>query len=190
MAVLFYTLVYVVMNAAAFGLILLVDRGGRFDETIDGLRGLVRRAPLASAASLVVLLSLTGIPPTAGFMGKYFLFTAAVEKGMVPLAAAGALNSVISLFYYFRIGKAMFLEEAADGVAAGSGPRPLGAISRLVTVFLAACAVALLLARPPARPPDVSGRPGRPGPVGPCSDTICSPNSATPGRARSKRRSP
>jgi NADH-quinone oxidoreductase subunit N len=145
MAVLFYTIVYVVMNAAAFGLILLVDRGRRFDETVDGLRGLVRRAPLASAATLVVLLSLTGIPPTAGFMGKYFLFTAAVEKGMVPLAAAGALNSVISLFYYFRVGKAMFLEEAADGVASGSGPRPLGAISRLVTVFLAACAVALLL---------------------------------------------
>jgi len=145
MAVLFYTIVYVVMNAAAFGLILLVDRGRRFDETVDGLRGLVRRAPLASAATLVVLLSLTGIPPTAGFMGKYFLFSAAVEKGMVALAAAGALNSVISLFYYFRVGKAMFLEEAADGVASGSGPRPSGSISRLVTVFLAACAVALLL---------------------------------------------
>jgi NADH-quinone oxidoreductase subunit N len=144
-AVLFYTVVYVVMNAAAFGLILLVDRGGRFDETFDGLRGLARRAPLASAAALVVLLSLTGIPPTAGFMGKYFLFTAAVEQGMVPLATAGALNSVISLFYYFRVGKVMFLEEAADGVDSGSGPRPLGAISRPITVFLAACAVALLL---------------------------------------------
>ena len=128
MAVLFYIVVYIVMNAAAFGLILLVDRGGRFDETVDGLRGLVRRAPLASAGILVVLLSLTGIPPTAGFMGKYFLFTAAVEKGMILLAAAGALNSVISLFYYFRIGKAMFLEDAtrrpAPAATASPGSSP------------------------------------------------------------------
>jgi len=145
MAVLFYIVVYIVMNAAAFGLILLVDRGGRFDETVEGLRGLARRAPLASAGALIVLLSLTGIPPTAGFMGKYFLFTAAVERGMVVLAVAGALNSVLSLFYYFRIGKALFLEEAADAVSGGPGPRPLPAVSRLVTVFLAACAAALLL---------------------------------------------
>ena len=121
MAVLFFVVAYIAMNAAAFGLILLVDRGGRFDESVDGLRGLARRAPAAAASILVVLLSLTGIPPTAGFMGKYFLFTAAVEKGMVLLAVAGALNSVISLFYYFRIGKAMFLEEAV-GASPEAGP--------------------------------------------------------------------
>src|SRR5674476_345392 len=109
-AVLFYIVAYIVMNAAAFGLVLLGDKGGRFDESIDGLRGLARRAPGTAASVLVVLLSLTGIPPTAGFIGKYLLFTAAVEKGMILLAAAGALNSAISLFYYFRIGRAMFLE--------------------------------------------------------------------------------
>jgi NADH-quinone oxidoreductase subunit N len=137
MAVLFYIVVYILMNAAAFGLILLVDRGGRFDESVDGLRGLARRAPLASAGVLVVLLSLTGIPPTAGFMGKYFLFTAAIEKGMVLLAAAGALNSVLSLVYYFRIGKAMFLEtDTATG--------PAG-VSRLVTIVIVVSAAALLL---------------------------------------------
>jgi len=139
-AVLFYVAVYVLMNAAAFGLILLVDRGGRFDESVDGLRGLVRRAPLAAASVIVVLLALTGIPPTAGFMGKYLLFTAAVERGMVLLAAAGALNSAISLFYYFRIGKAMFLEEEIPG-----GPSAGGGVSRSVTVFLAVAAAALLL---------------------------------------------
>jgi NADH-quinone oxidoreductase subunit N len=141
LAVLFYAAVYVVMNAAAFGLILLVDRGGRFDESVDGLRGLVRRAPLAAASVLVVLLSLTGIPPTAGFMGKYFLFAAAVDKGLVLLAAAGALNSAISLFYYFRIGKAMFLEDAAPDAGPG-GPEGL---SRTVTAVLAVSAAALLL---------------------------------------------
>jgi NADH-quinone oxidoreductase subunit N len=143
MAVLFYVVVYVFMNAAAFGLILLIERGGRFDESVDGLRGLVRRAPVAAASVLVVLLALVGIPPTAGFMGKYFLFTAAVEKGMVLLAAAGALNSAISLFYYFRIGRAMFLEETPplpDG-----GPRPAENVSRTVTAVLAVCAAILLI---------------------------------------------
>jgi NADH-quinone oxidoreductase subunit N len=139
MAVLFYAVAYIVMNAAAFGTILLVDRGGRFDESVEGLRGLVRRAPLAAASLLVVLLSLTGLPPTAGFMGKYFLLTAAVERGMVLLAAAGALNSAVSLFYYFRIGKAMFLEEGIAGGQAADG------LSRSVTVVLALSAAALLL---------------------------------------------
>jgi NADH-quinone oxidoreductase subunit N len=142
-AVPFYVAVYVIMNAAAFGLILLIDGGGRFDESVDGLRGLVRRAPVAAASVLVVLLALVGIPPTAGFMGKYFLFASAVEKGMVLLAAAGALNSAISVFYYFRIGRAMFLEEVSplpDG-----GRRPAENVSRTVTAVLAVCATLLLL---------------------------------------------
>jgi NADH-quinone oxidoreductase subunit N len=144
LAVPFYAAVYVVMNAAAFGLILLVNRDGGFDESVDGLRGLARRAPVAAASVLVVLLSLTGIPPTAGFMGKYFLFAAAVDRGLVLLAAAGALNSVISLFYYFRIGKALFLEDPSP---AGPGTAPVrpAAISRTVTVVLAVSAAALLL---------------------------------------------
>jgi NADH-quinone oxidoreductase subunit N len=143
MAVLFYLVAYIVMNAAAFAVILLADRGRRFDESLDGLRGLARRAPLAAAGILVVLLSLTGIPPTAGFVGKYYLFTAAVAKGMVPLAAAGALNSVLSLFYYFRIGRALFFEEAGPEVP-GRAP---GAerLSGLVTVFVIIAAAALLV---------------------------------------------
>ena len=143
-AVLFYIVVYVVMNAAAFGLILLVGGGGRFDETIDGLRGLVRRSPLAAASVLVVLLALIRLPPTAGFMGKYLLFSAALDKGMVLLVAAGALNSAISLFYYFRIGRAMFLEEALSGVPPGEAPAPEG-VSRAVTAVLAVSAALLLL---------------------------------------------
>jgi NADH-quinone oxidoreductase subunit N len=137
MAVLFYLAVYAVMNAAAFALILLVARGGRFDESIAGLAGLVRRAPLAAASVLVVLLALTGLPPTAGFMGKYFLLAAAVEKGMILLAVAGALNSAISLFYYFRIGRAVFLEAAPD--------EAMEPPSRAVTAVLAISAAVLLL---------------------------------------------
>lgn len=118
MAVPFYIFMYLFMNAAAFGMILLLRKGSGFGEAISDMRGLARRSPLAAACILIVLLALTGIPPTAGFMGKYFLFAAAVEKGLYVLAAAGALNSVISLFYYFRVGRAMFMEESAADVAA------------------------------------------------------------------------
>lgn len=116
LAVLFYLFIYVFMNAAAFGMILLLGKGHGFGEEIDDMRGLARKSPLAAAGIVILLLSLTGIPPTAGFFGKYFLFAAAVEKGMVYLAVLGALNSVISLFFYFRIGKAMFMEHDAPGI--------------------------------------------------------------------------
>ncbi|MBN2403484.1 MAG: NADH-quinone oxidoreductase subunit N [Spirochaetes bacterium] len=112
MAMMFYLFVYLFMNAAAFGLILLVQKNNGFGEYIDDMRGFARKSPLMAGGIIVLLLSLTGIPPTAGFMGKYFLFTAVVEKGMYVLAVIGALNSVISLFYYFQIGRAMFMEEA------------------------------------------------------------------------------
>ncbi len=140
-AVLFYVLVYVVMNAAGFGLVLLVARNGHFGEDVGDLRGLARRAPLAAGSIIIVLLSLTGIPPTAGFLGKYLLFAAAVDQKLYVLAVAGAINSAISLFYYFRIGRAMFLEESPS-TEVGPVERP----SRLVAFLLALSALALLAA--------------------------------------------
>jgi NADH-quinone oxidoreductase subunit N len=140
-AVLFYVLVYVIMNAAAFGMILLLRKGDTFGENIDDFRGLAGRSPLAAAAILVLLLSLTGIPPTAGFMGKYFLFAAAVGRGMTLLAVAGAVNSVISLFYYFRIGRAVFLEEAPSGAPP---ERPAGLLAVLTAAALALLVLGVL----------------------------------------------
>jgi len=136
-AILFYVVVYVIMNAAAFGMILLLRRGGTFGETVDDFRGLARKSPLAAASLIVLLLSLAGIPPTAGFMGKYFLFAAAVGRGMILLAAAGAVNSVISLFYYFRIGRAVLFEDDPAGVSLDRALNPL--------LVLAASALALLV---------------------------------------------
>ncbi len=138
MAVLFYLLVYFFMNATAFALILLVQKGRGFGERIADLRGMARHAPLAASCVAVALLSLTGIPPTAGFIGKYYLLLAAMEKEMYLLAAAGALNSVISLFYYFKIGRAMFMEEQAGAhVFERTGP---------VTIVIAGSALFLLAA--------------------------------------------
>lgn len=109
-AILFYLFVYLFMNAAAFTLVLLTQKKCGFGENIDSLNGLAQRAPMMAAGIILLLLSLTGIPPTAGFFGKYYLLAAAVEQKMYLLAIVGAINSVISLFYYFRIGKAMFME--------------------------------------------------------------------------------
>ncbi len=113
-AIMFYLIVYLFMNTAAFALIILVQKKMGFGENVDDLKGLARRYPMVAGCIIVVLLSLTGMPPTAGFIGKYYIFTAAVEKGFYLLAVAGALNSVISLFYYFRIGKAMFMETGTE----------------------------------------------------------------------------
>jgi NADH-quinone oxidoreductase subunit N len=134
-AILFYLVFYAFMNAAAFGMILLTRRGEGFSEDIDDLRGLARKSPLAGASIIVILLSLTGIPPTAGFIGKYLLFMAAVDKRLYVLAVAGALNSVISLFYYFRIGRAVFLDEPVSPAAVD------GASGASVVLWLAAGAV-------------------------------------------------
>jgi len=136
-AILFYVFVYVIMNAAAFGMVLLIRKGDTFGENVDDFRGLAAKSPLAAASLLVLLLSLTGIPPTAGFMGKYFLFAAAIGKGMVLLAVAGALNSVISLFYYFRIGKAILFEDDPAGIPLDRSLNP--------QLILAAVALVLLI---------------------------------------------
>jgi NADH-quinone oxidoreductase subunit N len=84
------------------------------DETLAAFRGLGRRAPMIAAAMALFLFSLTGLPPLAGFVGKFYIFAALLEAGGSwnwTLAAVGLLNSVVSLFYYARVVRAMFLEQ-------------------------------------------------------------------------------
>src|SRR4029079_16675917 len=84
------------------------------DETIGAFRGLGRRAPIVAAGMAVFLFSLTGLPPMAGFIGKFYLFAALLKAGGPwnwTVAVVGVLNSVISLFYYARVVRAMFLEK-------------------------------------------------------------------------------
>lgn len=112
-AILFYLLVYLFMNLGAFYVVVLVanEMGS---ETIDGYRGLGSRAPLVAIAMVVFLASLTGLPPLAGFFGKWLLFTAVLEQGYYWLALVGLLNSVVSLYYYARIFKVMYFEDADE----------------------------------------------------------------------------
>jgi NADH-quinone oxidoreductase subunit N len=138
-AILIYLIVYVLMNVGAFLVVITVSRttGG---EDIKDFRGLGTKAPIAALALTIFLFSLTGIPPFAGFIGKYLIFAAVVQKGgfwNVLLAVIGVLNSAVSLFYYARIIKAMFLDQAAD-------ERPM-LVPALYTGVLVALAVPVLV---------------------------------------------
>ncbi len=115
-SILIYLVIYVMMNVGAFLVIISVARVTG-SEDISEFRGLGSRAPIAALTLTIFLFSLTGIPPFAGFTGKYLVFQALLAKGggwNVALAVVGALNSAVSLFYYARIIKAMYLEESHD----------------------------------------------------------------------------
>ena len=113
-AILFYLIVYLFMNLGAFFVVILIANEVG-SETIDGYRGLFSRAPWWIPVSMAIFLfSLTGIPPFAGFFGKWLLFTAVIKSEIYWLAIVGLLNSVVSLYYYARIVKAMFFETADD----------------------------------------------------------------------------
>ncbi|MBI1976729.1 MAG: NADH-quinone oxidoreductase subunit N, partial [Candidatus Omnitrophica bacterium] len=105
-AVLFYAIVYLVMNAAAFLVTEQVGRNANQDNPqIETFAGLAERSPLLALTLLLSLLSLAGIPPLVGFTGKWVLFTAAMEQGYLWLVLAGVINSVISLCYYLMVVK-------------------------------------------------------------------------------------
>ncbi len=112
-AILFYLIVYFFMNLGAFYVVVLIANEAG-SEMIDGYRGLATRAPFVAAAMAIFLFSLTGIFPFAGFFGKWLLFNAVISEGMYWLAIVGLLNSVVSLYYYARIVKAMYLESTED----------------------------------------------------------------------------
>jgi NADH-quinone oxidoreductase subunit N len=110
-SVLFYALAYTLTNLGAFAFVLLASGGGEDRVEVSDYAGLAHRRPLLAMAMTVFLLSLAGIPPTGGFVGKLYLFTAAVENGKVWLAVAGVLNSLVSAFYYLRVIATLYMRE-------------------------------------------------------------------------------
>lgn len=138
-SVLMYMLVYTFMNIGAFALVVLLETRGFAGETIKDWAGLSKRAPALAAAMLIFLLSLAGIPPTAGFMGKLYVFAAAVNAGYIWLAVIGVLMSAVSLYYYFRIVVQMYLVE---GVEAEKGAEL--AQDRWTEAVVLVCAVVVL----------------------------------------------
>jgi NADH-quinone oxidoreductase subunit N len=114
-SIVFYIVTYCFMNLGAFLVVMAVAEQSDGDESIGAFRGLGRRAPITAGVMALFLFSLTGLPPFAGFIGKFYLFWALLKSGGVwnwTLAVVGMLNSVVSLFYYSRVVRAMFLEKS------------------------------------------------------------------------------
>ena len=110
-AAVFYLATYSFMNLGAFAVLTLMGRGGDEPVMVSDLAGMGFRKPLVALALTLFMLSLGGIPPTAGFMGKIFVFGAAVKAGLFPLVIVGVLNSVVSVYYYLRITVALYMRE-------------------------------------------------------------------------------
>jgi NADH-quinone oxidoreductase subunit N len=122
-SVLFYIVIYTAMNLVAFSIILSLSRKGDTGVSLDDYMGLSRSSPFAAAALSIALISLAGIPLTGGFIGKFYIFSAAIQKGYIGLAIIAALNSVVSVFYYFRLMVVMYMREPS---AQSNESEPIG----------------------------------------------------------------
>jgi len=113
----FYLLAYVFMNTGAFAIIIVLRRKGLIGDEIEDVQGLYYRNPAAAVLLLLFMLSLAGLPPTAGFLGKYFIFLALIEAKRYTLAVLAVLYVVPALYYYFRIVSAAWMRDSNDPVA-------------------------------------------------------------------------
>jgi NADH-quinone oxidoreductase subunit N len=152
--ILVYSVVYVFATLGIWATVLMLEKHEYAGERVEDFDGLHRRAPFWAFCMIVFLLSLGGIPPTAGFIGKYFLFAAAVKSGFGWLAVVAVLMSAVSIFFYFRLVMAMYLRDGKEGELAASGSLRIVAFVCLV--------VTLVLGIYPRYFIDEAGRSGRP----------------------------
>jgi NADH-quinone oxidoreductase subunit N len=106
-----YISIYVIMNLGVFGCIFLMKKDGKYCENINDLAGISKQNPLLAISFLIIMFSLAGIPPLAGFFAKFYVFMTVIESGMYTLAIVGLLSTVISAFYYLRIIKIIYFDE-------------------------------------------------------------------------------
>ena len=141
---LFYLLAYTVMNVGAFGVLAALEWDGEqgAEQTLDSLAGAGYRKPVLGVAMGVFMFALTGFPPLAGFMGKYFVFAAAVDSGLTWLAVVGVLASVVSAYYYLRVLVVLWMRDGDEAPEAARGPL---AITPGTQAVLVVCAILLLV---------------------------------------------
>ncbi|MDX2472800.1 MAG: NADH-quinone oxidoreductase subunit N [Candidatus Krumholzibacteria bacterium] len=139
-SILFYLLVYTLMNLGAFFYVVAINNHLKSEELSD-YAGVGFRAPWAGVMMVIFLASLTGVPPFAGFIGKFYLFTAVLDAQWFWLAIVAALNSVVSLYYYFKVVKAIFFTNPAEG--ADTSPLKLHWLQYVVLAVLAIPTLAL-----------------------------------------------
>lgn len=132
-SVVFYLIAYTFTNMGAFALVVMLRREGKAGDRVEDFAGMSAKAPIGAAAMLIFLLSLAGIPPLAGFVGKWWVFGAAIKGGYAWLGVVAVVNSAVSLYYYMRVVVMMYIREAPDA-------EPYGVPLALAT----ACGVSLL----------------------------------------------
>ena len=134
----FYLAVYLLMNIGAFGAVMALASGEDRRLDLDDLAGASRRSPALAAMLAVLLLSLAGFPPTGGFLAKFFVFAAAVDRGLVGLVVVAVLASLVSVYYYLRVIVAMYMKGEGRDSEAGVGP-----ISPALALVIFLCAAAV-----------------------------------------------
>jgi len=139
-SILYYMLAYTCMNIGAFAVITVLAGKGEQRVRIADFRGLGYRHPIAALAMTLFLFSLAGIPPTGGFMGKFYIFSAAIKEGFVGLAIIGVINSVVSVYYYLRVTVAMYMQ-APDTAAEKEIPVTVFSPALVIAIFISAYGV-------------------------------------------------
>lgn len=131
-----YLMVYTFMNLGAFLVIVTLRRKDIIGDDIDDLSGLMRKSPGYAVLMLIFLASLAGIPPTAGFLGKYYIFLSLIETGHYVLAVIATLYVAVAIYYYFRVVRSMFVNEPADKlpVASSFGVRLAAGVTGAMTL--------------------------------------------------------
>jgi NADH-quinone oxidoreductase subunit N len=145
-AMLIYIAIYALNTLGVFAVVMFLRRDGKAVDGIADLAGLSKTNPLVALAMTVLMFSMAGVPPMAGFFGKYFVFLAAVDAGMMPLAIVGVLSSVITAFYYLRIIKIMYFDESGPALdpLADWGVKSVLGIASIAMIFIT-CFPSLLI---------------------------------------------
>ena len=135
-AMLVYMAIYVTMNIGTFAFVLSMERDGQPVTDIDSLKQFSKAEPLKALAMLILLFSLAGVPPMVGFFGKFYVLQAAVDAGMVWLAVAGVIASVIGAFYYLRIVYFMYFGDEGEGLDGHMEPMAWGMLVASAAIMI------------------------------------------------------
>lgn len=132
-----YMMIYTFMNLGAFGIIILLHKGGFHGEEITDLTGLGKKYPFAAFMMLVFMFSLTGLPPTGGFIGKFYIFMAAVNHHFTYLAVIGVILSAISAYYYLRVVMVMYMKEPEKEYSLATSPAiNIGLVATFLVILI------------------------------------------------------
>lgn len=155
----YYLLSYGLMTIGAFAVVTLAARSGREGTHLADFHGLWKRSPMVAAAVVVFMASLIGVPPTAGFIGKFMIFTDALSAGLTPLAIVLAVNSALSVYYYLGIALAVFVSDEDEGVQTAKPGVALGAAAAICAFGVLAAAIffgpLMKAIAPPEKPAEV-----------------------------------